>query len=124
MYFHAEKIIAPGITFLRQVEYKLTTIEDETVPLHAELKKEYFLMTLLTMFLLLIFFSVLFYLISCNKYRRRIRQLYSSKNVYRGWNYKKLKQAILELENQKLQEEVLVEEIMLASKINFQDKNQ
>lgn len=90
---------------LQQVEYRLTVIEDETeVPLAAGATMEYYWPTVAVMVLVAISVMAAVYLLNCNRYRRRLQELAPEGYRYRGWQLKRLKEAVSEVEIQKTED--------------------
>lgn len=90
---------------LQQVEYRLTVIEDETeVPLASGVTMEYYWPTVAVMVLAAIFVTAAVYLLNCNRYRMRLRELAPEGCDYKGWQLSRLKEAVSEAEIQKTED--------------------
>lgn len=89
-----------GSVLLTQEPYVLTVIEEEEVPLAANVQGDFYGWTIAFMALLLAMFAVAIYLVICNRYRKRIRRLDPIGTSYMGWHLGKLKETVLEVEQQ------------------------
>jgi hypothetical protein len=89
-------------------EYELTIIEEGPVPLADGLQNstELYFLTFLILFLFLFLALLLAYIMSCSRFRRRIRELeevvHQEKSEL-GWNLIRLREKIASLENQMLE---------------------
>lgn len=88
---------------LMQVNYDLVVLEDERVPL-APSGSDYFWPTVVVMVLLALAVLLAVYLIRCNGFRKRIRELDSEGINYLGWSLSRLKETVAELEAKKVEE--------------------
>ena len=95
--------IAQGIMIL-SADYNLVVIEAEEVPLAASSGSEYFWLTVVVMVLVAAVALLAIYLIRCNGYRKRIRELNPGGKSDQGWVLRKLKESIAELEAKKVEE--------------------
>lgn len=87
--------------FLQSVNYYITEIQDEQVPLAPGVKNQFYLPTILGMIVLILLLMVLTYWIGCRNYQKRIRELDEEKKCYCGWNLWKLRETVNEQELQK-----------------------
>ena len=87
--------------FLQSVNYNITEIEEDPVPLAAGVTNQFYLPTILGMAAVLIVLVAVTYWIGCRRYRKRIQELEDGKQCYCGWNFWKLRETTNELELQK-----------------------
>lgn len=82
--------------------YTLVEIQDEPVPLGAfpEVGSQYSGIVAGVMMLMVLAWLAAVYLLNCFKNRSRIRQLRSEEEIYYGWNLKRLKETVVEMELQ------------------------
>ncbi|MGN0403523.1 MAG: hypothetical protein ACI4HQ_14865 [Acetatifactor sp.] len=93
-----------GRILLTQEQYILTVIEDEKVPLAEGIKMEFYGPTIAFMILTVILFMTAVYLLICNRYRKRIQKLDPDGTSYRGWRLKRLKETVLNVEMEKIED--------------------
>lgn len=89
---------------LMQVNYDLVVLEDERVPLAPSSGNNYFWPTVVVMVLLALAVLLAVYLIRCNGFRKRIRELDAEGTSYLGWSLSRLKETVAELEAKKVEE--------------------
>lgn len=90
-------------SILAEVNYRITVIEDEQVPLAAGGMK-YFGATAGGMILTALLLMIAVYLLLCYKYRKRISELSDDNAVYRGWKLDRLKETVSELEMKRVED--------------------
>ncbi len=80
--------------------YTLIEIQEEPVPLALvpEAEGQYFGLAVELILLKVLLFAVVLYMIACQRFRARIRRLDKEGNAYRGWNLKRLRECVEELE--------------------------
>lgn len=86
---------------MSRLPYRLITIGEEEVPLAAAPGREYYGLTVAVMLAALVILLTVFYIIFCGRYRRRIRELEPEGQRYQGWNLRRLKETIAEIEAEK-----------------------
>ncbi len=96
--YHILESIGIGIL---NAKYTLIEIEEEKIPLAMSTQDVagYFGTVIVVMACLLILCAIVIYVVSCYKYRVRIRQLQSEK-VHCGWNLMRLREAVTNMELQ------------------------
>lgn len=86
---------------MEKIQYRIITINEERIPLADGTPMEYFGGTIAVMLFILVLFAGIMYILSCNKYRKRIGQLDMEGRAYKGWNLGRLKETVVEIEMDK-----------------------
>lgn len=103
------RLIYLGGFALQNLSYKLIVIEDEDVPLSPDAPggTRFFPLTLSLMAVIIVGTLVSIYYFRCRQYQKRISELSeNNESTYSGWNLKRLKETILELEMEKVDENI------------------
>lgn len=87
--------------FAMNMEYQITKIEEEKVPLAAAPVDEYYGITVAVMVAAALALTAVIYLFLCRNCRKRIRELRGEDKCYCGWNLWHLKETVSEMELQK-----------------------
>lgn len=90
-----------GKALLKSVTYRLVQIEEEMTPLHSGVNENYYIHALIGMAIVLLLAILISYIVTCSRYRKRIRELDEQQLVKPTWNLWKLKQLVNELELKK-----------------------
>ena len=90
-----------GKVLIKSVNYRLVQIEEEMTPLHSGVSENYYTHALIGMAIVLLLAILISYIVTCSRYRKRIRELDEQKLVQPTWNLWKLKQLVNELELKK-----------------------
>lgn len=102
-------LIYLGSFAIQNLNYKLTVIEDEDVPLSpvGSGGTRFLPITLSLMVAIMLCTLVSIYYFRCRQYQKRILELdEDGMKSYSGWNLKKLKEAILEMEMEKVEDKI------------------
>ena len=103
------RVLAGSILWLSRIAnaaaqeliYSLTVIEEEETPLaDGSLfdKSRFFPVTMAVMAVLFVGMLISLYYFRCLKYRKRIRELGGERVPHSGWNLKRLKETVTEIE--------------------------
>lgn len=90
-----------GKGLIKSVTYRLVQIEEEMTPLHSGTSENYYIYALVGMVIVLLLAILISYIVTCSRYRKRIRELDEQQLVNPTWNLWKLKQLVNELELKK-----------------------
>lgn len=90
-----------GNILLQNISYSIIEVKEEEVPLAPGLGAPYYYPMLAVMILLFCTVSMAVYLIICNGYRKRIKELDGENATHLGWRLWKLRSMVNELELQK-----------------------
>lgn len=94
-------VFVVGNILLQNAGYSIVQIEEEETPLYAGPGDPYYLLAITAMLLLLLTACLITYLVLCDRYRRRIRELDAQNHTHLGWKLWKLRGIANELELQK-----------------------
>lgn len=86
---------------VNSVNYRIVQIEEEITPLNSGIGENYYFHALVAMVIVLILALLISYIVTCSRFRKRIRELDEQRNLKLTWNLWKLKQLINELELEK-----------------------
>lgn len=81
--------------------YYLTEIRDEAVPLASGNSSPFYVVTVIIMIIAILLLVLCIYLLACRKYRKRMVSLEAPKEIYHGWNLRRLRETVEELELKK-----------------------
>ena len=77
-------------------------IEENLTPLANMPHGDFYIMSLLGLMVLVITFTTFLYILTCKQYLKRIRRLDDRRDAYCGYRLQKLKEALIDLEYEKL----------------------
>ena len=89
---------------VQSVSYHITQIVEEKVPLSGGAGAPYYWIMVGTLIVLMSILLVIGYIAWCMQYRRRVIELQGGSREHIGWNYRKLRMRINELEIQRAEE--------------------
>jgi len=95
---------AVGTVFLNEISYSIVKIEEEAIPLSSGPQDTYYFWAIVGMVMLIFLAALVTYLVQCERYRKRIRELNERGAKQPGWELWKLKEVVKELEMQKTDE--------------------
>lgn len=108
-----------GNILLQNMSYSIIEVKEEEVPLAPGLGDPYYYPMLAVMILLFCTVSMAVYLIICNGYRKRIKELDGENGGHLGWRLWRLRSMVNELELQKA--ESMIREMQESFKKNVKN---
>lgn len=81
---------------------RVEIIEENLTPLANVPHGDFYLVSLLGLTVLVITFMTLIYILLCKQYHKRIRRLDNRQDAYCGYRLQRLKEALIDLEYEKL----------------------
>lgn len=86
---------------VNSVNYRIVQIEEEMTPLYSGIGENYYIHALAGMVIVLFLAILISYIVTCSRFRKRIRELDEQGTLKPTWNLWKLKQLVNELELEK-----------------------